>query len=267
VANKVMVIIPTIGRASLKRAIISAQNQSEVDIEILVIDDSSQQNVKVPNGVKILRSGGSLGPGFSRNLALKEINSDFVAFLDDDDSWFSHKCIFQIEFMRQNSLDASYHKALLSNNEIRPKLVIDFKKNPLKMVYGLNNIFWRKYYLPMPSLMITKEVANSLEFPTETREREDLVYLHQIWSKGFKIVQIDQVLMNINSNRYRSISRVGWSQDIFWAKFLLKNVGIKTAFNFIFFYNLRNRLIKVISIVIMKLNINLIEISNDGNVQ
>ena len=49
---KVSIVIPSIGRETLKYSIASASSQNEVSTEVFVIDDSLNQNIEIA-GVQI----------------------------------------------------------------------------------------------------------------------------------------------------------------------------------------------------------------------
>ena len=102
--NKVVsIIIPTYKRtATLKRAIDSAVSQTYKNIEIIVVDDnfefpeirkSNKALIESYKNNKILfvENKTNLGGGLSRNEGIKKASGDFVAFLDDDDEFFSQK--------------------------------------------------------------------------------------------------------------------------------------------------------------------------------
>ena len=239
---KVRVVIPSIGRESLQQAIASAESQQGVICNLIVIDDSLSQDIKVPPSVQLIRSGGLKGPGFCRNLGILECSEEYVAFLDDDDVWFHDKCITQIKEMQRRSLDATFHKSEMNFKKIRPKLILPFDKNPLREIYGISNLLTRKYFLPFPSLIITREIACAFDFNENFREREDLELLMQIFSAGFRVEQLDLVLMNVASHPKSSITRVSFPEDKKWFLYLWKNAGVMASLVFLFGFIIRNRL-------------------------
>lgn len=110
-----VVIIPSSGRSEtlLARAIRSAASQSPPPTKIYVVDDSSNQNLDVDqlegaNNVQMIRSGGAVGGGAARNLAIRDhlasFSGDekhaFVFFLDDDDEWLEGKVSTQFDAIR-----------------------------------------------------------------------------------------------------------------------------------------------------------------------
>ena len=85
--KSVTALVPTLGRKSLFNAIKSIQDQSHKIQKILVVDDSLNQDVDLGKDetITLIRTGGKTGPAYARNLGLGLIETDWVAFLDDDD--------------------------------------------------------------------------------------------------------------------------------------------------------------------------------------
>ena len=59
------------------------------DIEVIVVDDASPELVIIPPDprVRLVRAATNGGPARARNLGVEASNGDFLAFLDDDDTW------------------------------------------------------------------------------------------------------------------------------------------------------------------------------------
>lgn len=106
----VSVIIPTRNRYNfLKLAIESVLLQSWKNIEIIVVDEASSDesvdylNELVSNGTIILiRNVKPTGGGNARNLGVEKANGYYIAFLDDDDTWFPNKIELQIRLFESN---------------------------------------------------------------------------------------------------------------------------------------------------------------------
>lgn len=104
----VTVVIPTYNRPDLVlRAVESVLNQSYPNIEIIVVDDASDQNaeslLKKFDKVKYFKNRTNKGPCFSRNVGLKEASGEYINFLDDDDLIFETKIEKQIALFRNTS--------------------------------------------------------------------------------------------------------------------------------------------------------------------
>lgn len=107
---KISVIIPTYNRLNyVKNAVQSVCNQSVESIEIIVVDDASDVDIKTTlnglndNRIRLLINSKNMGSDFSRNKGLRMANGEFIAFLDDDDEFTNkNKLQRQIELFNKN---------------------------------------------------------------------------------------------------------------------------------------------------------------------
>lgn len=104
---KISVIIPTHNRAAyLKLAVDSVLKQTYKTFEIIIIDDQSTDNTKEVidsynlDCIKYIYTE-KAGPGKARNLGVKNMSGDFVAFLDSDDLWAPDKLESQIKVFKK----------------------------------------------------------------------------------------------------------------------------------------------------------------------
>jgi glycosyltransferase involved in cell wall biosynthesis len=89
---KVCVVIPTIGRPSVGRAVRSVLDQTLPVAEIIVVADTDRP-VTVPSDDRIvlLRTGGGSGPARCRQNGIDAAHGTIIALLDDDDEWHATK--------------------------------------------------------------------------------------------------------------------------------------------------------------------------------
>lgn len=90
--ERITVIIPASNSFFLFNAIDSAINQTNVDVSIIVVDNSPQQNVDLGDRytsrkVVLIPWKEAFNAAMARNVALKLVHTKFVAFLDADDCW------------------------------------------------------------------------------------------------------------------------------------------------------------------------------------
>ncbi len=94
----------------------SVINQTHKNWEMIIVDDGSLDNtyniikefaVK-ENRIKLIKHNKNLGPGAARNTAIREAKGNFIAFLDADDLWESHKLTTQLAFMKENNASVSF---------------------------------------------------------------------------------------------------------------------------------------------------------------
>lgn len=175
---EVAVILPSIGRPSLSKALHSVYKQDLVPKEIVVIDDSFHQKIELIYGptIRILRTGGGKGPSYSRNLGISQTKSRFIAFLDDDDIWLNNHLSFSTEIILKLNLDAHFSSAN-TRKGVRPKITISGNKDPLIEVYRNIKLFNSPYFLPLPGLVVKREVTNHINFNERLYDREDLWFI------------------------------------------------------------------------------------------
>ena len=104
---RVSTIIPVYnGAATIARAIYSALAQNYEHQEIIVIDDGSNDETAsiIGNyGNKIVSlHQANRGRAVARNVGLDVAKGEFIAFLDADDEWFSHKLATQVPVLEDN---------------------------------------------------------------------------------------------------------------------------------------------------------------------
>ncbi|MCP2161927.1 glycosyltransferase family 2 protein [Williamsia serinedens] len=104
----VTAIIPTVGRDSLRRAVDSARAQKGVVVRTVVVLDRPEMltdvGKMVSSEVTVITTVGGVGGAASRNLGLELVQSDYVAYLDDDDVWLPDKLALQIGAMRDSGV-------------------------------------------------------------------------------------------------------------------------------------------------------------------
>ena len=88
---KVSVIMPTYNRKkTLKKAVLSVLNQTEKDIELIIVDDGSTDGTESlvnefdDNRIKYFKRDNH-GIGVSRNFGIENANGEFLTFVDSDD--------------------------------------------------------------------------------------------------------------------------------------------------------------------------------------
>lgn len=99
----VSVVIPTRNRSSLLlRAINSVRNQTYTNLEIIVVDDASDDDTEFvvravgDPRIRYIRHHLQKGASAARNTGIREATGVFIAFLDDDDEWLPVKTEIQL---------------------------------------------------------------------------------------------------------------------------------------------------------------------------
>ena len=194
----ITIIIPFFNRIkSTISSLYSALNQSYNNIEIIIIDDCSTEDITelldvVKNNLNVFyhRNLVNLGSSFSRNKGIKYSKGDYISFLDSDDIFKPDKINLQLNFMIKKNSSFSYTSYFRSYGN-KVSLV---RCNLIPMVYPLI-----AFYCPIatPTVMIKKEILNNFKFNNQSRFGEDLILWIQL-SKNNKFYRLNKPLSIVN---------------------------------------------------------------------
>ncbi len=193
----VSVIIPTYGRPHLVgRAIASVLRQTYENIEIIVIDDCSDDNT--PEVIKrfsdprirYLRNTRNLGVSASRNMGIKVAHGKYVSFLDDDDELLPKKIAKQLELL---TLKKSVNVAYCSSIKMYRDVSIE---NKAKVRGNIHNYALRSCPNSINTLLVKRECFDVIGMFDES-----LSGLFEDWdlwirlSKRYKFDYVDEPLV------------------------------------------------------------------------
>lgn len=117
----VSVVIPTYKRTVeyVSKAVESVLNQTYPNVEIVVIDDSTDAyegkkntekyfaELNAPN-VVYLQNEKNLGGSLSRNRGIENAKGEYITFLDDDDEYKPEKVEKQLRFMQEKDYEMTF---------------------------------------------------------------------------------------------------------------------------------------------------------------
>jgi glycosyltransferase involved in cell wall biosynthesis len=110
-SKKVSVIIPAFNAAdTIEEAVYSVLNGSHKNIEILIIDDCSNDGTgkiaaklaAANPQVHCFQNQQNCGVSKSRNLMIEKATGEFIAFLDSDDTWEPNKLEICLKILKEN---------------------------------------------------------------------------------------------------------------------------------------------------------------------
>jgi glycosyltransferase involved in cell wall biosynthesis len=126
-------------RVLLARAIGSVRQQTFQDFEVIVIDDgpsAAAADVVMNAGdarLRYLRHEGSQGAGAARNTGVRESAAEFVAFLDDDDTWLPTKLARQVERFTGGAPELGVvYCSSLKFSDISQRVISESRARPLR---------------------------------------------------------------------------------------------------------------------------------------
>lgn len=96
-AWEVSVVLPTIGRASLRAAVESALHQTSPPKEVVVVlDRDCEPDLPASPAVRVVRTSGRVGPSRAKQIGVESASGNIIALLDDDDAWRLDKLQIQL---------------------------------------------------------------------------------------------------------------------------------------------------------------------------
>jgi len=159
----VSVIMPVYNRIdTVKYAVDSVLNQSYKNIELIIIDDGSDdgtkellENIKDPR-IKILHNTSCKGVSNARNRGLEVANGKYIAYLDSDNAWDTRYLAAMVgAFIESKDADALYCGQLLFKGK---------EKHPFAVRFGSFNrsLLTNRNYIDLNALCHTRELYKKI---------------------------------------------------------------------------------------------------------
>jgi glycosyltransferase involved in cell wall biosynthesis len=157
------IIIPAYNPGTfLDEAIQSALSQTHDNINIIVVDDNSSEDVesivKKYSNIKYIRNEKNLGPAASRNVGIKSSDAPYVSLLDADDIWYNHKLELSLDSFNKNpeiGMTCGNYHVLLN----RRRLSKPFYSRPIKITWEK---MMRQNFIASGSTTIKRDVLESI---------------------------------------------------------------------------------------------------------
>lgn len=193
--KKLSIVIPAFNSAKyIEKCINSILIQKYVNLEIIIIDDNSDDNTyeicknieKKDKRVKIYKNEKNRGVSFSRNLGIDYATGEYITFVDADDYIQEDMYSTMIEKLE------NYNFSLIMCNFYKEVHGKDLRKNDKEkdMVFSkkdlMNNIFLSDYYCGFVwnKIYITNIIKNNnMRFNEEVYICEDLLFNCEYISK------------------------------------------------------------------------------------
>lgn len=242
----VSIITPTYcSESTIKKTILSVQNQSYQNWELLITDDCSNDNTKSivesfaknDKRIKYFSSKKNLGPSAARNKSIEKSRGRWLAFLDSDDLWLPSKIEESINFLIINNYSFMYtgYKKI----DLSDKLISSYISVPKSLNYEklLGNTA-----IATSTVMLDKLYINNFKMPSVYHD--DFVAWLSILKNGFMAYGLNKDLMryrtgksSYSSNKFKNVYMV-------WVTYRnIENISFFLSFFYLIKY-ITNALIK-----------------------
>ena len=180
-------------------AIRSALNQTYKNLEIIIIDDASEDSSReiikgfILNNdfVRLVELPENNGTAFARNIGLQTAKGKFIAFLDSDDIWLPTKIENQILVMETSGCDLTFtaYEMIDENGNF-------IKRRNIKQKISFSDLL-KENSIIFSSVVCRAAAVRTVKFD-ETVFHEDYLYLLNLLKNNKKFYGLDEILM-----RYR----------------------------------------------------------------
>ncbi len=212
----VSIIIPVYnGEKFLKEAINSVLEQTYDNWELIIVNDAStDSSAKIArdyassnNKIRLFNHSQNKYRSGALNTGITKARGEFICFLDADDIYFKDKTASQVDFLNKNpKIDMVY-----SNLEIfdesggkNYREAIDFKEDPKQLLLDVSEKFIKPHtsshiilgykndfkIIPSCSVMIRREVFESVKFDENLKTGQDYDLWFQIIGQGYKVAKL-----------------------------------------------------------------------------
>jgi len=195
----VSVVIPTYNRAkTIRRAIESVLCQTYQNLEVIVVDDASEDETKKivdniqDNRIQYVLLEQNHGACYARNVGINRASGEYIGFLDSDDAWMEKKLERQLSFLKDSGADAVSCKFRYYE---RSGKVID---KPVFRVYE-ENVYEQllyKNFIATGGLLAKADVLRDEMFDTNLSRYQDWDLALRI-AKKYRVFFCNEILLAV----------------------------------------------------------------------
>lgn len=213
----VTVIITTYNRTDkIEEAIKSVLKQTYKNIELIVVDDNKEGTkqreetetiIKKYPSIKYIKNEKNLGGALSRNVGINAAKGEFIAFLDDDDTFIEEK------------IEKQYNCYLSHKNEnVGLIYCYTYRENPQKKIIGAyeNNYEGKPIYEHMMGCIAAtslwfcpKKVLIEVGQFEDTPCKQDSILLLKILANDYSVYRVPEHLAYYYEHNGKGISGTG----------------------------------------------------------
>ena len=234
---KVDIVLPNYNsEAYLEETIQSVINQTFKNWKLIIIDANSNfatqkilEKYNKYKNIKIIKLKKNKKAGFSRNLALRNSKSEYIAFIDSDDIWEEDKLSEQLNFMLKNKYSFSYtnYQPFKKSNNFSDNSDLNFLQVVRPLKYFSYNTFIKNTSIATSTMIIKRSAIGNSKF-SNTEICEDYFFKCQILKKVKYAYCLSKNLMRY---RIRGDSlQSNKMKNLYWIWYINKNYNKMSFF-------------------------------------
>lgn len=227
----VSVVIPTYRRLELvQRAVQSALSQTLSAVEVIVVIDGPDEAVRsrlVEIGdtrLKIIELPTNQGSRAARNAGIAAAQSQWVAFLDDDDEWMPQKLELQLEAVRKSQYALPIASCYLlarspKGDEIWPRRRLTASEPLSEYLFVRNTLFQGEGLIQTSTILTSKELLQKVPFNNSLKRHDDWDWLLRAIAfpgVGIEFVPEPLSIWYRGENRQRVSRSSDWQYSFQW---------------------------------------------------
>jgi glycosyltransferase involved in cell wall biosynthesis len=234
---RVSVVVPTIGRPELTRAVESVRRQTVPDVEIVVVCDAPSTEAISPTVVELADivhpTGGGLGGGRARNVGVELSSGHYVAFLDDDDEWLPEKLAAQLAALESS---ATPDRVVLATRHVQvdvhtgktsgsiPTALKSHDQTVGEYLFRRRRPAGGRASMYTSTLLCSRALALEVPWDPALRRHQDWDWLVRLDAlPDVRIEQVPGSLVRIQTGSTNSISAgADWASSLAWADHRLR---------------------------------------------
>lgn len=219
--KKVSVVIPIFNRAGIfSRTLGSVLNQSYRDIEVLIIDDNSDDIAELERLLQqfndprifLYKNSENMNGAFSRNIGIIKATGSYIAFMDSDDVWAEDKIEKQVqlaETLNENIVITCLSRVVRQRfEEIMPVRPIGRDQSVADFLFAHDG------YIPTSSIFLPTGLARKNLFNEKLRRHQDYDFLMRIQRLGVSFHTINEPLLTFYANHTEKSEKRGGGYEV-----------------------------------------------------
>jgi glycosyltransferase involved in cell wall biosynthesis len=214
------VVIPTLGRTSLARAVQSV-DEPDLKVQIIVVSAGPQYTQAITSQLSayphLLLISDKASSAFQRDLGVAAATGKYIAFLDDDDEWSPNKCTTQISLIESTDKPSStisgarvrFRRFASQRLDTRSSFEVPTRNNLAKLLLARKTILYKGNSFGSTSLLGASDLIRRVRWHDDGVGHDDWGYLLRLAESepniGYVLTQ--EVMCLISKNSPLSVSK------------------------------------------------------------